>query len=176
MKAAFDRKLAVLVGQHPGGLHRKCHRWSLVLGVVGEADRRPEHPPAALGDHLLHRRVAILGFGLEDAAERRLGVSLEDRPIELAVIFDQDRLVVGDELRAEADAEKNKKQPQRPEAAPVELEHFPAPSLQGREPEPPLWQPCGGYRLDDRGVGRRVHAAITLRGSRNRCADRPTYR
>ena len=77
MEAVLDRELAVLIGEHPRRLHRKGHRRRLVLRVVGEADRRPERPAAGVLDHRLDRGIAVVGLGLEDAAECGLRVGLK---------------------------------------------------------------------------------------------------
>ena len=175
MEAALDRELAVLIGEQPGGLDREGHRRVLVLRVVGEADRWPKHP-AALVDHLLDDRIAVVGLSLEDAPERGLGIRLEDRPIGLPLVSDEDRLVVGDELSEQADDEKRKKDPQAPIAAPIGLEDLPAAALERREPGPCARNPLGCDLLDESGIDRSVHAELTPRASRNRCADRPRYK
>jgi hypothetical protein len=46
------------------------------MGAVGVADRRPQHPAAILLDLVLDERVAIVGRGLELAAELRLRIVL----------------------------------------------------------------------------------------------------
>ena len=66
---------------------------------------------------------------------------IEDRPVILALVFDQDRLVVGDELGEQADEEQDEEDPQRPEAAPVGLEDFEPPPLKRRQPRPRIGMP-----------------------------------
>ena len=74
--------LALRLGQHPGRLRRRRRRQVEIVGVVGIADRRPDDGAALVRDQLLQIGIAIVGGGLEIAAERGLGIADEGRPIE----------------------------------------------------------------------------------------------
>ena len=76
--------------------------------------------------------IAIVGRGLEIAAERGLGIADEGRPIEMAVILDQERPVVGDQFGEQRDEEQDQEYPERPVAAAVRLEILPAPPVERR--------------------------------------------
>ena len=53
---------------------------------------------ALVRDQLLQIRIAVVGGGLEVAAERGLGIADECRPIQMAVELDQERAIVGDQF------------------------------------------------------------------------------
>ena len=82
--------LALRFGQHPGRLRRRRRRQIEIVGVVGIADQRPDDGAALVRDLLLQIGIAIVGGGLEIAAESGLGIADEGRPIEMAVILDQE--------------------------------------------------------------------------------------
>ena len=177
---ALDHRLALLLGQHPGRLRGRRRRQIEIVGVVGIADRRPEHVAALLGDQLLQERVAIVGRGLEVAAERGFGIGDEDREIGLAVVAHIERLVVGDELGEQRDHEQHQENPERPVAAPVGLEVLPAPAVERRDRDA---MPLRRNRKAHRRLRRRLRdldagAVVHLRppASRSRCADQPRYR
>ena len=77
--------LALLFGQHPGRLRRRRRRQIEIVGVVGIADQRPDDGAALVRDQLLQIGIAIVGRGLEIAAEGGLGIGDEGRPIQMAV-------------------------------------------------------------------------------------------
>jgi hypothetical protein len=81
----------------------------------------------------LCRSLAVIGLGREIAAERGLRIGLEDRKIERAAVPDEERLVVGDELREQRRAEQRQEDPERPESAPVGAEIGKAPPRQRRD-------------------------------------------
>ena len=89
--------------------------------------------PAALGDLGGDERIAIVGRGLELAAEGGLRVGHEDGRVEFAVVIDQERLVVGDELREQSDQEDRQEDPERPVAARVGAEVVQAPARERRD-------------------------------------------
>ena len=130
---ALDHRLAFLLGQHPGRLRRRRRRQVEIVRVVGIADRRPDHVAALLRDQLLQIGIAIVGRGLEVAAEGRLRIGDERRENRLAVVADEERLVVGDELGEQRDDEQDQEDPERPVAAPVGLEILPAPPVDRRQ-------------------------------------------
>ena len=98
-RPAFQRRAALRVGQQPGRRRRQRRRRIEDGGRIGEADRRPDHPAVRL-DLVGDERIAIVGPRLE-AAELLLRVVDEDRKEELALVGDDQRPVVGDELGAE---------------------------------------------------------------------------
>ena len=177
---ALDHRLALLLGEHPGRLGRRRRRQIEIVGRVGVADRRPDHVAALLGDQLLQKRIAIVGRGLEIAAERGLRIGDEDREIRLAFELDVERLVVRDEFGEQRKGEQDQEDPERPVAAAVGLEVLPAPLGDGREIDDVTFR---RDREPDRRNGGRVRRlprdpGVHLRppGSRSRCADRPRYR
>ena len=103
------------------------------MGVVGVADRRPQHEAALLGDQLLQIGVAIIGGGFEVAAERGFRIVDHRREKEFAFEAHEERLVVGDEFGAERGDEQHQEDPQRPVAAPVRLEVLPSPQIDRRQ-------------------------------------------
>ncbi len=143
-----------------------------VDGVVVEADRRPKHPAVALPDHLPDRRVAIVGLGLELAAERRLGIGPENRRIEPALPGHQDRLVVGEQFGEQREHEQGREHPQADVAAPVVLEAAPSPQGQGRDPHAHQFRRGAGDALGDPGVHLRPPAARSRSGDRPGCRSR----
>jgi len=124
--------LALLFCQHPGRLRRRRRRQVEIVGVVRIADRRPDDGAALFGNLLLQIGIAIVGGGFEIAAERGLGIIEDNRPIETAVIFDDERLVVGDEIGKQREHEKHEEDPERPIAPSVGLEVLPAAAVERR--------------------------------------------
>ena len=100
------------------------------MGIVGVADQRPDHVAALVRDQLLQERIAIVGGGLEVAAECRLRIGHKHREVRLPVDMNIERPVVGDELGTERDDEKHREDDQRPVAAPVALEVLPAAAIE----------------------------------------------
>ena len=90
---------ALRVGQHPGRRRGRGQGDVEIGRVVGIADRRPDHPAIGL-DLVDDDGVAIVGLG-EETAELVFGIILESGKQEFALVGDEDRLVVGDEFRAE---------------------------------------------------------------------------
>ena len=178
-------EFAILLREHPGRLRRQRRRRIAHLRVVGEANRRPDHGAAFLLDQAHQVIVAIVGRGAEQIrvrslGEGRVGIGHHRREIRMAVDVDVDRLVVGDEFRKQRNQEQRQKKPQRPVAAPVGLEVLPAPPVERRNADAaPFRRHDQAARPDGRGVGRfDPGAGVHLRppASRNRCADRSTYR
>ena len=131
----LDHGLALRLRQHPGRRRRRRRRQIEIVGVVGIADQRPDDAAALVLDQLLQIGIAIVGRGLEVAAEGRLRIGDEGRPVEMAVIFDQERPVVGDQLGEQRHHEQDHEDPERPVAAPVRLEILPAPPVERRRRE-----------------------------------------
>jgi hypothetical protein len=126
----------MMVGQHPGRLRRRRGRQIEVVGVVGIADQRPKDEAALVRDQLLQIGIAIIGGGLEIAAERGLRIADEGRKIQMPVEFDEERPIVGDQFGKQRDEEQNEKNPQRPVAAAVRFEVLPAAAIERRHGEP----------------------------------------
>ena len=80
-----------------GGLRRRRHRQLVVDGIVGVADRRPDHPAIGV-DLVLDERIAKIGAG-EEAAEFRFRIIDEGRKQQLALVGREDRPVIGDNRR-----------------------------------------------------------------------------
>jgi hypothetical protein len=68
------------------------------MRIVGIADQRPDDRPALIGDQLLQVWIAIIGRGLEVAAKGRLRIGDEGRPIQMAVVLDQERPIIGNQF------------------------------------------------------------------------------
>ena len=93
---------ALVLGQEPGRLRRRRRRQVEIVRIVGIADQRPDDGATLFLDQLLQIGIAIVGRGLEIAAEGRLRIGDEGRPVQMAVILDHERLVVGDHTRRTA--------------------------------------------------------------------------
>jgi hypothetical protein len=93
------------------------------------------HRAAFVGDHVLQIRIAIIGRGLELAAERGLRIGEDHGNERLAVDAHEKRLVVREKLREQRDDEQHHEDPERPVAAPVGLEVLPAAPVDGRHHE-----------------------------------------
>ena len=76
----------------------------------------------ASSDQALHRRVAIVGFGIEIATERRFRIELRDWRKAFALVADHQRFVVCHDLGKQADHEQHQEDPQRPERPAVGAE------------------------------------------------------
>jgi hypothetical protein len=88
-----------------------------------------------LGDFLLDERIAEIRLG-EEAAELALGVAGKDGDQELALVGRENRPVVGDEFRKQAEQEQEQEDPQRIDAAAIRFEQLPAPPVDARQPRP----------------------------------------
>src|SRR5882724_4021438 len=108
---------ALLLGQHPGRLRRRRRRQIEIVGVVGIADQRPKDAAALVGDLLLQIGIAVIGRGLEVAAEGSLGIADKGRPVEMAVILDEEATSVGDQLGEQVNKEQDQENPERPVTA-----------------------------------------------------------
>jgi hypothetical protein len=129
--------------------------------AVVVAHRRPEHP--ALGvDEVPDEGIAVIGLGLELAAELGLGIGPESRRIDLAVEVDQHRRVVGDDLGDQTEPEQRQEDPERPEAPPVGAEIVQPPPIERRDLE-----------AEDAFLAGQCGAHLRPPGARSRYADRP---
>ena len=94
---------------------------------------RPQHP-AILGlDDIGEPGIAVVGFGLEFAAEIGLGVGGQHRDRPAAVAGDEQRTVVGDELCRQGDGDEADKEPQAAPAAAVGAQHGDPPAIESRQ-------------------------------------------
>ena len=89
--------------------------------------------------------AAEIGVRLE-AAELVLGIIEEDREQDLALVGNDQRPVVGDELGEQREDEENEEDDKRPGAAPVAAEIVEPPLVHGRQPRTAL-QARAGFRL-----------------------------
>ncbi len=121
------------LSSHVGGVGRGVARVENGR-VVGEADRRPDHPAVRL-DLVGDERIAVIRARLE-SAELVLWIVDERRKQELALVGGDQRPVVGDELRAESAGEQRQKDAQRPDPATVAAEIVEPPAVHRRELEP----------------------------------------
>ena len=158
-----ERFAALLGRQHPGRRRWRRQRRREIGGVVGEADRRPEHPTVRL-DLRRDAGIAIIGRRLE-AAELVLGIGEQHREQQLAFVGGDDRAVVGDEFGEQRDGEQREENAQRPQAALVATEIV--------EPAP-----VHRAQLQPRRPGDGLHAGVHLKppASQNLCADRSMCR
>ena len=171
--------LALRFGQHPGRLRRRRRRQVEIVRVVGIADQRPDDGAALVRDQLLQIGIAIVGGGLEVAAESGLGIADEGRPIEMAVELDQERTVVGDQLGKQRDHEQDQEDPERPVAAAVGFEVLPAAAVERRRREADGASSARPRRAATASWSRSAGArcmVIRLPAPRNRSADRSTCR
>ena len=125
-------------------------------GVVAVADGRPQDP-AALLDERRDLGVAVVGIGLQEAAELRFRIVHQHRHVERPVVAHQQRPVVGDELGEEAYEQQRAEDQERPVPAPVGAKVVQASSVERRHA---------------RGSG----VAVRSPGSRSRCAGPPPRR
>ena len=102
----------------------------LVDGAVGVADRRPKRPAVGL-DLLDDQGVPVVGDG-EEPAELRFRIVDQHGHQHLALVADEDRPVVGDELGEQAQHEQSEEDPEAPIPAAVGLEILPAPLVDRR--------------------------------------------
>jgi len=89
------------------------------MRVVGIADQRPDDAAALFRDQLLQIGIAIIRRGLEIPAEGGLGIGDEGGKIQMPVILDQERAIVGDQFGEQRNKEQDQKDPERPIAAAV---------------------------------------------------------
>ena len=139
---------ALVVGTEPilgRGRRGRGNGQIVVDGIEAVADRRP-HDPSFRFDELRHEGVPVIGLRLEIAAEPRFRIGREDRHQELALVGDEDRLVVGDELGEEAQDEERREDPEGPVAAPVGAEVLQTPPGQRRDAEPQETVPARDLR------------------------------
>ena len=80
------------------------------MRVVGKPDRRPDNP-AVLLDLAVDYRIPVIGLR-EEAAEFLFRVIDEHRRQQLALVGDQDWLVVGEEFRKQAENEQDQEDPE----------------------------------------------------------------
>ncbi|MNJ32736.1 hypothetical protein D3C77_274100 [compost metagenome] len=124
---------ALVVGAQPVLRRRRGRGRDLevvVDALVAERDRRPQHEAVLGGEQLADVRALVVGFQRELAAEGGFRVALERREIPFAVVAHGQGLVVGDQFGAQAQAEQDQEQPQRPPTAAVGLEALEAPAIQ----------------------------------------------
>ena len=161
------------VGEHPGRRCGRGHGKVEVVRAVREADRCPDEP-AVLLDLLGNDRVAVIGLR-QEAAEFLFRIIDEGRVEQLALVGGEDRLVVGDQLREQAEHEQDHEDPERPVAAPVGLEVRKPPPVERRELDEALLRQGRrdgrrGRRDDGNGL---VHRVIPMNEARA-CRDRPS--
>ena len=120
----------------PRGWRGRRHGQVELDGAIAVGDERPKHPAAFLLDEPLHLRIAIIGLGLELAAELLLGVHLEDGRVIRAVIFHEERLIVRDEFREQCDQEQGREENEAVIAAPVRFEGAQPSLVERRKLEP----------------------------------------
>jgi hypothetical protein len=82
----------------------------IIDGVIAEPDQWPQHPAFSL-DQFADIGVTVIGFGFEHAAELGFRVGKQNRRIQLALIAEQDRLVVGNDFGRHADQQQPGKYP-----------------------------------------------------------------
>jgi hypothetical protein len=121
---------AFLLVEHPGRVRRRRLGDLAVDGLVGIADRRPDDPAVCL-DLILHERRTVVRHR-QEAAEFLLRIVDQHRKEDFAFVGDDHRLVVGDQLGEERHEEEDEENPQRPVAATVGLEVFPAAAVDRR--------------------------------------------
>ena len=127
---AFDDMFALRFGQHPGRRRGRRCRQIEVVGVVGVADRRTRSwfRPS--------RRSAYAGTDRDSQRRFRsrrrtwFRIGHENRKVPFALIVDEVRPIIGDELGEQRDHEQHQKHPKRNVARSlVGLEVLPAPAI-----------------------------------------------
>ena len=161
----------LIVGSQPmGGGRRRGGGLRQVPGhcrvVVG--NQRPDHP-ALLADQGLDGRIGVVGFRRQYATESGLRIAFEHRRVDTAIVPDQQRAVVGDQLGEERDQEQRQKDPEGPETASVRFEALDPAAVERRQrdaEETILGLPCDGGRRWRCGHGRQVsRLSKSMRGS-----------
>lgn len=137
------------------------HRQVVVDGAVAKADRWPEHPTIFV-DQLGQIRIAVVGGAGKHAAEVGFSVVLEHGDIERTVMVNQQRAVVGDEFRAQAQAEQQQEQPQRPPATAVGPELRQPAAGQGGEVKPGLFHAAAILTVGPGTVQRRRSRGLAI--------------
>ncbi|MNL54535.1 hypothetical protein D3C87_1778750 [compost metagenome] len=122
-----------------------------------EAHRRPNHPAIGL-DFVGNEGVAEIGGG-EEAAEPGFGIVDKGRHHQLALVHDQDRPVIGDELGAQRHHEEHQKNPEGPPAAAIGPEIGEAPLVERGEARRP------GHRFGQGGLAHALRPSKSRRGS-----------
>ena len=113
---------AAVIGAQPvagRGRGRIGQRGKVVQRAVVVAVGRMQCPVAALVELLLDEGVQPVGWGIEVAAEHRLGRVLNHREVPLALVAHDQRLVVGQQLGPEAEHKQDGEDHQADIAQPV---------------------------------------------------------
>src|SRR5690606_35120185 len=103
-------------------------------GVVGIADRRPQHPAVSF-DLFDDYGVSIVG-DRQEAPELLFRIVDKDRSQQLAFVADEDRSVVGDELCEERNEKQDQEEPEAPIPAFVGFEVLPTTDVDWRWLQP----------------------------------------
>ena len=89
------------------------------VNVLPETLRPADRAQAYQAQWALWDACGEPGIGWKIAAERGFGIVDQNRHIEGAIVTDQERTVVGDDLGQKRDQENRREKPKRPQAAPV---------------------------------------------------------
>src|SRR5690606_37880897 len=100
-------------------------RREIVDRVEAIAVGRPDRPVALFLELLLDERVVPVGRRAKVAPKSGLRVLLPERPVQLPFVTSDDRPVVREQLREEAQPEHGKEDPQADPAAAIRLEAQP---------------------------------------------------
>ncbi|MNN39976.1 hypothetical protein D3C81_1540330 [compost metagenome] len=107
---------ALVVGTQPVARARRAgggHLQVVVGGIGAERDGGEQHPATLLLDQLAYIGAAVVWLERQLAAELLLGVALERRHVQVALVAQQQRFVVGHQLGTQAQQQKGGEQPQR---------------------------------------------------------------
>ena len=124
-----DHVASLVVGAQPvlgcgcgGGRARQI----VIYGVVAVTHGWPQHP-APLLDQIDHEWIAVLGFSFENPIKGGLRITDKNRKIDLSLVGQNYRFVVGDEFPQTTQGEERAENPQRVVATPICAKARPAP-------------------------------------------------
>ena len=80
---------------------------------------------AIVGEVTPDNEIEVIGLGDKIAAEGGLGIGFQQWKIDLPLIADEERFVIGDHFGKEADDKEDREDPQAVVAAPIGLESSP---------------------------------------------------
>ena len=103
------------------------------MRIVAERDWWPDDP-ALLPDLLDDERIGIVSLRVEITAEGGLRIEPQEREVDAAVILDQQRSIVGDDLSEQRSEKQHEENPGRPITALVGLEILNPPARHRLDP------------------------------------------
>src|SRR5690606_11554184 len=118
---AGDHVPGLIIGTQPvilGGRRGGRQRQIMNMSIVAVGNQGPQDPAIGL-NKLFDIGITVVCGCIEVAAECGLWIILKGWKIEIALIPDQHRAVIGNQFRSHADGEQHGKKYQAPEGAPI---------------------------------------------------------